>query len=85
MALTSAQRQAALRKRRQSQAVGAENGEGAYRINTFIKASAANALSRMARHHDITQREMLERVLKDAEDALTVGWSDSQIDRHYRP
>jgi regulatory protein len=31
------------------------------------------------------ERELLERVLKEAEDALTAGWSDNQIDHHYRP
>jgi LAS superfamily LD-carboxypeptidase LdcB len=83
MAQTAAQRQAAARARRRNQAVGAEKGEHAHQINTFIKASAANALRRMARHHGVSQRELLERMLTEAEELLTHGWSEHQIDQYY--
>jgi hypothetical protein len=59
---TAAERQAAYR---QSRSTTGENGER--RINTWVSTGAALALARLARHHDITHRAMLERLIVDAD------------------
>lgn len=58
MALSSAERQRAYRDRQR------EAGE---RLNIFVDVTAKRALERLARHHAVTQRAMLERLLADAE------------------
>lgn len=62
MAKTAAERQADYRARR---ATAGEHGER--RINTWVSTGAALALARLAQHHGLSQREMLERLLIEAE------------------
>jgi hypothetical protein len=65
VAKTTAQRQAAYRKRR-----GVVNhGEGEWRINTWVSSTAHLALQRLACRNSVTMREMLERLIlnEDAE------------------
>ena len=62
MAMSAAERQAAYRRRR---AYARQGGER--RINTWVATGAHLALERLARHHSITQREMLERLIMDAD------------------
>lgn len=62
---TNADRQAAYRKRR---AEAGENGER--RLNTWVTTGASLALARLARHHGISQRAMLERLIVQADDAI---------------
>jgi hypothetical protein len=38
----------------------------------FPQAHAALALMRLARHHEVTQRQMLERLIITADDKITV-------------
>jgi hypothetical protein len=59
---TAAERQAAYRH---SRSTAGENGER--RINTWVSTGAALALARLARHHGVTQREMLERLIVAAD------------------
>lgn len=63
---TAAERQAAYRNRR---ATAGENGER--RINTWVSTGAALALARLAQHHGLTQRTMLERLIAVADEAVT--------------
>ena len=63
---TTAERQAAYR---QSRPGAGENGER--RINTWVTPGAALALARLARHHRVTQRAMLERLIAAADDTIT--------------
>jgi hypothetical protein len=63
---TAAERQAAWRNRR---ATAGENGER--RINTWVSTGAALALARLARHHGLTQRAMLEHLIAVADDTVT--------------
>lgn len=56
MAKTTAQRQAEYRARRRQQ------GDTA-RLNTEVSLIAHFALERLAHHHGLTQRQMLERLL----------------------
>jgi hypothetical protein len=59
---TAAERQAAYRR---SRSTAGENGER--RINTWVSTGAALALARLARHHGVTHREILERLIVAAD------------------
>lgn len=63
---SAAERQAAYRARR-------TEGEGDRRINTWVSSAAALALARLARRYGVTQREMLERLIKAADDEVLQG------------
>ncbi len=63
MAKTAAQRQAHYRARR-------NDGNGDRRINTWVTTATDFALDRLARHHGITRRTMLERLIAKADDAI---------------
>jgi hypothetical protein len=73
MALTAAERQ---KRYRESKKL-ADNG---YRqINLWISTEAYLALRRMARRDSVTQREMLERMLVDAQNRLIAQLSDEEL------
>ncbi len=63
MAKTSAERQAAYRSRR-------NDGEGERRIDTRVSVSAHLALDRLAQRYRVTRRQMLERLITEADDAI---------------
>ena len=63
MAKTSAQRQAAYRSRR-------NQGEGIRRLNTWISMPAYCALQRLAKHEGISQRQLIEHLLLNADDEI---------------
>ena len=63
MAKTSAQRQAAYRSRR-------HQGEGLRRLNTWLSMPAYCALQRLAEHEGISQRNLIERLLLNADDEI---------------
>jgi len=63
MAKTSAQRQADYRSRR-------NDSEGTRRLSTWISVRAYFALRRLARHHGISQREMIERLAIQTDDQI---------------
>lgn len=69
MPMTPAERQRAYRQRKLADGTDA-------RLDVLVSASAAAALQRLARHHGISQRAMLERVLADAEQAAVAGMGD---------
>lgn len=77
MATTNAQRQQAYRAGR---ARAGDNGER--RINTFVTTSAAIGLKRLAKHHGVTQREMLERLIEDADKAVSGPMDDAQFEQY---
>lgn len=66
MAMTAAERQAAYRDRR---ATAGDNGER--RINTWVSTGAALALDRLAQHHKLSKRAMLERLVLAADEGIT--------------
>ncbi|MBV8615665.1 MAG: hypothetical protein JOY66_18125 [Acetobacteraceae bacterium] len=51
------------------------------RLNTWVTTGAALALARLARHHGVTHRAMLERLIAAADDAVATlepdapGWT----------
>lgn len=62
MAKTAAERQAAYRKGR---AEAGENGER--RLNTWVSTSSFLALDRLAKRYGVTKREMIERLVLEAD------------------
>jgi hypothetical protein len=72
-AKTNAQRQADYRKRRVN---AGENGDGDQRLNTFISTKAAFALNRLAKSYGVTKRELLEKLLIEADDAIRSQFGD---------
>ena len=67
MALTTAQRQAAYRARR---ATAGESGNGDRRLDMWMSTEADLALARLARRYAMTKRQMLERLIMRADDAI---------------
>jgi hypothetical protein len=64
MATTAAQRQAAYRKRR---AHAGHDGNGERRLNLWVGTQQALGLERLARRAGVTQREMVERLVSEAD------------------
>jgi hypothetical protein len=64
-AKSNAQRQAEYRRRRP---FASENGER--RLTTWLTTGSALALRRMARHHGVTQRAMLEQIISAADNQI---------------
>jgi hypothetical protein len=63
MPKTTRERQAAYRSRR-------HDGDGEYRLNTWLSSQASFALRRLARHQGLSQRAVLERLVIDADQAI---------------
>jgi hypothetical protein len=78
MAKTAAQRQAEYRKRR-------DDGDGEYRVNSWISSKAFFALSRLARRYGVTKREMLERLIIADDDRILAGmeWDSPEWDVYF--
>ncbi len=81
MAQTNAQRQAAYRARR----ADAGGGQGDKRHNGWISTKADLALNRLARHHGLTRRAMLERLIQDADEAVGHGMTDEEFEAYVTP
>ncbi len=79
MATTNAQRQQAYRANRHT---AGQDGTGELRINTFVSRSAALGLKRLAKHHGITQRAMLELLIGDADKAVEAPMDDAEFERY---
>jgi hypothetical protein len=78
MALTAAERQKRYRENRKL----TDNG---YRqINVWVSTEAALALKRMALRYGVTQREMLERALIDAQERIMREMSDTELDEYLK-
>ena len=65
------ERQKAYRERRST---AGDNGER--RLQTWVLTAADLALDRLARHHQVTRKEMLERLLVQADTQATQGMDD---------
>lgn len=65
MAKTVAERQAAYRKGR---AEAGENGER--RLNTWVSTGSSLALDRLAKRYGVTKREMIERLVLEADQKI---------------
>ena len=79
MALTAAQRQKRYRENRKL----ADNG---YRqINMWLSTEAYLALHHLSRRYAVTKREMLERLLIDAQNSVISNLPDTELDEYLRP
>ncbi len=68
MAKTSAERQATYRARRP---MAGSNGER--RLNTWVSTGTHLALERLANRDGVTQREVLERLIRIEDDGILAG------------
>ncbi len=69
---TTAERQKAYRARR----VEANQGDSDYRLNTWITSQASFALARLAAHHGVSKRTMLERLILAADEQVKAAMGD---------
>jgi hypothetical protein len=67
MAKTAAERQKTYRAQRQ---FAGKNGSGERRVNTWVNTQTALGLERLARHHGVTKKEIIERLVSEAEDKV---------------
>jgi hypothetical protein len=77
MAKSAAERQAAYRLRR-------NEGEGDRRLNTWITSKADLALDRLARRYGVTKRQMVERLISEADDAIlkTMEFDSAELNNY---
>ena len=78
-AATSAERQAAYRRRHLDEIDSLDSA----RLNIIVPIATKRALERLARRYAVTQRDMLKRVIEDAERAATNALSSSELRRYY--
>ncbi len=74
MSLSNAERQARYKKTRYQ----ANNGDGEYQLNCWITSQAKFALKRLAKHHGITQRAVLEWLLTESDETTFRALNDEQ-------
>jgi hypothetical protein len=79
MSKSAAERQAAYRKQRP---YAGKDSNGERRLNTWVSTRTSLALARLARQNKLSQRDMLERLVQNADDAIldslvldTPGWN----------
>jgi hypothetical protein len=60
---------------------GVDGGEK--ELSLKLSLTAANALRRMAKSSGVTQKDFLDKLLRDTEDSFTSGFSDAQVDDYY--
>jgi hypothetical protein len=72
MGMSNAQRQREYRRRNARAGLDQDvaDREPVARINSMVDVSTAAALSRLAAHHGLTKRAMLEALVADAEAAI---------------
>jgi len=80
MAKSGAERQREYRMRAHER----NNQDGDRRINTWLRAQAVFALRRLAKHHGLSQREILERIILDADNAVleTLAPDSPELDKY---
>jgi hypothetical protein len=66
-AKTNAERQATYRKNR---ATAGKNGDGEKRLHTFVSVGTTFALGRIAKHYGVTRREILEKMILEADSEI---------------
>lgn len=67
MIKSNKERQAAYRARRP---FAGEDGNGERRVSMYVSTRAALALDRLARHHGVTKRQMMEQLLIAEDDKI---------------
>ena len=74
---TATERQRAYRARRST---AGDNGER--RLQAWVTTNADLALDRLARHHGVTRRAMLEKLILEADDSITRGLDDEAFENY---
>ncbi len=74
---TATERQRAYRARRST---AGDNGER--RLQAWVTTKADLALDRLARHHGVTRRAMLEKLILEADDSITRGLDDEAFENY---
>ena len=79
MGMTNAERQAEYRRRNARAGLDADltDREPLARINTVVDVPTAAALTRLAAHHGLTKRAMLEALIADAERQALASTEDT--------
>lgn len=67
MAKSAEERQKAYRDKRPSAGI---DGNGERRINTWVKTGASLGLARLAKRYGVTQREILEKMITEADQSI---------------
>ena len=78
MRLSNAERQARYKKTRYQ----ANNGDGEYQLNCWITSQAKFALKRLAKHHGMTQRAVLEWLLTESDETTFRAMNEEQQDEY---
>ena len=83
MAKTNAERQQQYRKNR---AIAGPDKNGERRLNTWLSTGAKLALERLATRYALTERGMLERLVKDADDKIlsTLVSDSAELDAYLK-
>lgn len=75
---TAAERQRAYRQR-------ARTEHNQRRVSTWLDASATIAIERLAKHWNVSQRQVIERLAIDAQDAVMRQLGDDDLERFLDP
>ena len=78
-AATGAERQATYRRKHLDEIDTLDSA----RLNIIVPTATKRALERLAMRYAVTQRAMLERIVGDAERAVTSDLSSSELRRYY--
>lgn len=76
---SGAERQAAYRRRHLNEVDTVDSA----RLNTIVPVATKRALERLAKRYAVTQREMLEKLIGDAERVATDGMRTAELRRYY--
>lgn len=76
---SSAERQAAYRRRHLNDVDTVDSA----RLNMIVPVATKRALERLAMRYAVTQREMLGKLIGDAERAVTDGMRSADLRRYY--
>ena len=78
-AASGAERQAAYRRRHLDEIDTLDSA----RLNMIVSTATKRALERLALHYAVTQREMLRRIVEEAERTATRDLSSSELRQYY--
>ena len=60
----------------------ANNGDGEMQINCWVTSQAKFALKRLARHHGVKQREILEKLILEADEEILRSMNDTEFEQY---
>lgn len=80
MALSNAERQKRYRKR-----LSSIDDDALSRLTAIVSVATAAQFARLARHYGISKRELIEKLMVDAETAVQEGMSKKQLNEYFKP